>query len=174
MSETVVSQILAMGAAVAATISVGMALGAGAPAAHQLRAFVLQQGRWIAFAVAALAMAGSLYYSEVVGFVPCEFCWYQRIAMYPLAIIGLVAAITRDERIARYVIPIAVIGLLLSGYHYQMELFPERAAACTGGVACSVRHVEVLGFISIPFMAGLGFISVLATHVAMIRARRQA
>ncbi|MDA1010136.1 MAG: disulfide bond formation protein B [Chloroflexi bacterium] len=174
MSEEIVSPILALGASAAAALSVGIALASGTPAAHQLRAFVAARGRWLAFAVAALAMAGSLYYSEVVGFLPCEFCWYQRIAMYPLAVVGLVAATTRDERAWRYVIPIAVIGLALSMYHYQMELFPEQATACSGGVSCAVRHVEVLGFISIPFMAGLSFISVVALHLAMLRAMPRA
>ena len=32
-----------------------------------------------------VAMAGSLYFSESANFVPCKLCWFQRIAMYPLA-----------------------------------------------------------------------------------------
>src|SRR5690606_25884089 len=131
-----------------------------------------RHGRWLAFGVAALATAGSLYYSESVGFIPCLFCWYQRIAMYPLVVILLVAAITRDDRVAKYVIPIAAIGLALSVYHYQLELFPNQASACSAGIPCSARQVEEYGFVSIPFMAGCGFLSILALQIGMIRARR--
>ena len=53
---------------------------------------------WIAFLVAAVAMAGSLYFSEVANYIPCRLCWFQRIAMYPLAVILLVAAIRRRSR----------------------------------------------------------------------------
>ena len=174
MNEDTVSSSLALGAALVATISIGMALAAGAPAALRLSSLLRRHGRWLTFGVAAVAMCASLYYSEVAGFVPCQFCWYQRIAMYPLAVVGLVSALTHDERAYRYVIPIAVIGLLLSAYHYQMQLFPAEATACVGGVPCSARYVDVLGFVTIPFMAGLSFISILALQLGMIRAGRSA
>ena len=172
MSEATVSPILAMGALLVLGASVAMTLGAGAPAATRLRSLLLQQGRWLSFAVAGTAMAASLYYSDVVGFIPCEFCWYQRIAMYPLAVILLVAGITRDARVAKYAIPIAGIGLALSIYHYQLQVFPDQGGSCSTGVPCSARYVEEFGFISIPFMAGCAFLSVLALQFGMIRARR--
>jgi len=65
---------------------------------------------WIAALVAAVTMAGSLYYSEVAHFVPCKLCWYQRIAAYPLVILLLVAAIRGDRRVWHYVVPLAVVG----------------------------------------------------------------
>ncbi len=171
MSESTVSPILALLAMLSAAGSVALALSITAPGAYNLRAFVIQRGHWLAFAVAAGAMAASLYYSEHVGFIPCEFCWYQRIAMYPLAAILLVAAITRDERAIRYVLPIAVIGLGLAIYHYQLQLFPDQASACSSGVPCNAKYVEEFGFVSIPFMAGSGFVAIIALHVAMLRAR---
>ena len=81
-------------------------------------------GLWLAFLVAATATAGSLYFSEVADFVPCQLCWFQRIAMYPLAVILLVAAIRRDRSVRWYVGPIAVIGGLVSTYHYLIEWRP--------------------------------------------------
>src|SRR3974390_206456 len=57
---------------------------------------------WAAFVVAAVATGGSLYYSQVVGFIPCELCWFQRICMYPLSIILLLMAIRGENRAARY------------------------------------------------------------------------
>lgn len=172
MDASTVSSILAPGSILVVVLSLGMALGVAAPGAHQLRALLLDRGRWLAFAVAAIAMTGSLYYSEVAHFVPCEMCWLQRIAMYPLAVVLLVAAITRDEKAWRYAVPLAVIGLLFSVYHYQLEVFPNQPSACSTTLPCSVRYVSMYGFVSIAFMAGAGFISILALHLAMARARR--
>ncbi|MFA7250035.1 MAG: disulfide bond formation protein B [Dehalococcoidia bacterium] len=172
MESTTVSSILAPGSILVLVASVAAAAVAGTPGAHQLRAFVLARGPWLAFAVAAIAMTGSLYYSEVAHFTPCEWCWFQRIAMYPLAVVLLIAAITRDTRAWRYAVPLAAIGLLFSMYHYQLELFPDQPTICSTTVPCSVRWVSVYGFVSIAFMAGAGFASILALQFAMARARR--
>ena len=50
---------------------------------------------WCVFLVSSIATGGSLFFSEVAGFIPCELCWYQRICMYPLSIISLLAALAQ-------------------------------------------------------------------------------
>src|SRR5215212_3132279 len=45
---------------------------------------------WAAWGLALIATAGSLFFSEVSQFIPCRLCWFQRIAMYPLAAILLI------------------------------------------------------------------------------------
>ncbi|MFK7601329.1 disulfide bond formation protein B [Deinococcus sp. SM5_A1] len=65
---------------------------------------------YLAWLVALAATLGSLYFSEVQGFRPCVLCWYQRIAMYPLAVILGVAALGADLKIRRYVLPLAAVG----------------------------------------------------------------
>ena len=118
-------------------------------------------------AVAAVSMASSLYYSEIADFTPCEFCWFQRIAMYPLAVLLVVAVATRSRLDSRYIVTLAGIGLLISVYHYQLQLFPEQAQVCSGQVvSCTVKFVEEFGFVSIPFMAGAGFLTILLLQVA--------
>src|SRR4051812_48996267 len=47
---------------------------------------------WLAWGVAAIATAGSLFFSEISQFIPCRLCWFQQIGMYPLAVILLIAA----------------------------------------------------------------------------------
>ena len=120
---------------------------------------------WLAWAVAAVATIGSLIYSEVAHFVPCRLCWFQRIFMYPLSLVLLVGAI-RKEIVARYyALPLSLIGLAISVYHYLVQLFPGlEGGSCDPLNPCSARYVEVFGFVSIPFMAGAGFtlITVLA------------
>src|SRR6476646_218239 len=73
-----------------------------------IRDTLLGQEIWIAWVVAAIATAGSLFFSEVSQFIPCRLCWFQRIGMYPLAAILLMAAIRRDTRGgALYSLPLA-------------------------------------------------------------------
>ena len=108
----------------------------------------------MAWAVALVATAGSLYYSEVAGYVPCEFCWYQRIAMYPLALILGIAAWRKDHGVRRYVLPLAGAGAALSVYHYLMQHFPSLAASsCDASAPCTAAWVWRFGFVSIPLMA---------------------
>lgn len=114
---------------------------------------------WFAWIVAVVATAGSLIYSEVVHFIPCRLCWFQRIAMYPLSIILLVGAIRREALVKYYALPLSLGGLLISTWHYLIQAFPGLAGgSCDPASPCSSRYVEVFGFVSIPFMAGAGFI----------------
>ena len=63
---------------------------------RSLREQIAGQGPALGAVVAVLATAGSLWYSEGAHFPPCELCWYQRIAMYPLALVLVMAAVRRD------------------------------------------------------------------------------
>jgi len=129
--------------------------------------------RWALPAAASFAitaMLGSLYYSEVAGYVPCQLCWYQRIAMYSLAIILLIAAVRRDEGIVIYGLSLSVLGFGISMYHYYAQLFP-RGDTCGPDASCSVRWVDVFGFVSIPLMAGAGFFGIAASMLYLLKAR---
>ena len=66
-----------------------------------------------AWLVAAIATAGSLFFSVVMDFVPCTLCWYQRIAMYPLAVILLIGFSQEDRKSITYALPFTIIGILL-------------------------------------------------------------
>ena len=112
-----------------------------------------------AAATAAIATFSSLYLSEEALFVPCELCWYQRIAMYPLAVLLVLAVVFRDKGIWRYAVPISVIGAAVSIYHHWIQIRPSDApASCSGGVPCTTRHVYELGFVTVPWMALSGFV----------------
>jgi disulfide bond formation protein DsbB len=112
----------------------------------------------VAFAVGLTATLGSLYYSEVAHFPPCELCWYQRIAMYPMPVLLAVAWWRGDRRVRRYVLPVVAIGALIAAYHYQLERFPEQASlSCSVETPCTVVWVWLFHYISIPFMALSGF-----------------
>lgn len=108
----------------------------------------------VAALVAVVAMLGSLYYSEIAKFVPCEYCWYQRIGIYPLALILTIAAFRDDRGIRVYVLPINAITALVSVYHILMERFPSVfESQCSTTVPCSLIWFESFGFITLPTMA---------------------
>ncbi len=132
--------------------------GAVAAAIDDLRPIAL----WLAFLVAAVSTAGSLYYSEVANFTPCILCWYQRAAMYPLAIGLGIAAAVGWFKVKLIAIPIALLGACVSIYHYQLELFPEQSSVCSVDVPCTERWFEVFGFVSLAFMALTGFAAIIA------------
>jgi disulfide bond formation protein DsbB len=118
---------------------------------------------WLAWLIAAVAMAGSLYFSESANFPPCKLCWFQRIAMYPLAVILLIAAVRRDNRIRIYAVPLAAIGGLISAYHYLIEWHPSLSSgSCDITAPCTVPWFRQFGFMSLSIMALCGFAAIIA------------
>ncbi|NOX60636.1 MAG: disulfide bond formation protein B [Chloroflexi bacterium] len=114
----------------------------------------------IALIAAWVATLGSLYFSEVLKFIPCTLCWYQRILMYPLALIILVAALRRDRGVPAYVLPFSIFGIFVSSYHYLLQktdLF-QKGAVCTSNIPCTATWINWFGFITIPFLALTAFI----------------
>jgi disulfide bond formation protein DsbB len=115
---------------------------------------IARNGVWLAFAVATFTTLGSLYLSEVMHFVPCPLCWYQRICMYPLSVALLVGALRRDRDVYAYVLPPAFVGAAFAIYHTQLQAFPKQTGRfCTGAELCKVRYIYEFHFVSIPFMA---------------------
>lgn len=115
---------------------------------------------YFAWVVSIIATLGSLYFSEIKGYVPCEYCWYQRILMYPLTIILGIAAFKNDKRIKSYVLPLTIIGGSISLYHYLIQKVPGLSPikACVYGVPCNVQYINWFGFITIPFLALTAFV----------------
>jgi disulfide bond formation protein DsbB len=116
-------------------------------------------GLLFAFLFASTATFGSLFYSEVLGWDPCKLCWYQRIFMYPQALILLFAAINKEKRIANYIIPLSIIGGLIAAYHYFIQ-FSSKIVSCGSlhEIDCSVMYTFDFGYITIPMMALTAFI----------------
>ena len=115
---------------------------------------------WLVFLVSSIATGGSLFFSEIAGFVPCELCWFQRICMYPLSIVTLLAALANDRRVARYLLLLPLVGAGVSVYHLLVENgVVEQARACLlsapGG--CATKWIEEFGYVTIPTLALTGF-----------------
>jgi disulfide bond formation protein DsbB len=173
----VFTSVLALGAAaLAVALVVGWLIRGRNETIDGLLVAVSDAALWIAFLVAGIAMAGSLYFSEVADFIPCRLCWFQRIAMYPLSVILLVAAIRRDRSVLWYAVPIAAAGACVSIYHYLIEWQPdlEVGDACSAtGVSCSAFWFREFGFVTLAFMALCGFVAVIALTVVGARVARE-
>ena len=64
-----------------------------------LSAWLDRTSLYMALLAAWVAMLGSLYFSEIAHYVPCVLCWYQRILMYPLALILAIGLLRRDRQL---------------------------------------------------------------------------
>lgn len=119
---------------------------------------------YFAWIQACIATLGSLYFSEALDLTPCVLCWYQRILMYPLAVVLAVGILRKDRWVYLYVLPLAVLGSLISVYHNLLYfgILPESVQPCVLGVSCTTRQIEWLGFITIPLMSLTAFTVIIA------------
>lgn len=131
-----------------------------------------RHGSQLALMAAWTAMLGSLYFSELMHFEPCRLCWFQRILMYPIALVGLVGILRADRGASLYVLPLSVLGMLVSGYHVLLQNgFFSESKACLRGVPCSARYINWAGFVTIPVLALAAFLIISFASSAALRAR---
>lgn len=141
----------------------------------RFRAFLLEQGLALAWAIAFTATLGSLYFSEVMGYIPCNLCWYQRIFMYPLTVVLGIAAVKKDFGIVKYALPTTLVGLTISIYHNVMiktGWFSGGKAAC-GLVPCDAENINWLGFITIPVLSLTAYVLITLLLIGVGRAARR-
>ncbi|WP_019413217.1 disulfide oxidoreductase [Paenisporosarcina sp. TG20] len=120
------------------------------------------------------ATMGSLFFSEIRGYEPCELCWIQRIFMYPLVLILGIAYVQKNVRIAVTTATFSVIGGIISLYHYGLQkinLLSENSPSC-GRVPCTGEYINIFGFITIPFLALTAFILIAITSFMLLKASK--
>ncbi len=124
-----------------------------------------------AWLVATLATLGALFMSEVMGFAPCVLCWWQRIFMFPLVLLLALGLFPFDAKVLRYALPLAGIGLLVAGFHVllTMGIIPEALAPCRQGIPCKTIQIEWFGFVTIPLLSFLAFLTVTGLLLAAYR-----
>ncbi len=108
-----------------------------------------------------LAILGSLYYSDIKGYEPCVLCWYQRICMYSLFPIIIIAKLRKEKKIYQYIIPISILGLIIAIYHNLLYIGVIKNEFCTAGISCTSKYVEYFGFLTIPMMSLISFIIII-------------
>jgi len=113
-----------------------------------------------AWLFAILSTAGALFIGEVMLMTPCTLCWYQRIAMFPLALILGIASYSNDRQGAVYALPLALSGALISGYHTLLVAgwIPKTWIPCGAGVSCANQKLEILNGVQIPWLSFAAFL----------------
>ncbi|WP_088322320.1 disulfide bond formation protein B [Bacillus cereus] len=116
----------------------------------------------ISWMIATSAMLISLVFSEWIKLPPCDLCWYQRMAMYPLVLILGIGMYRKDPYVSTYAFPFACIGLLIVIYQITIQVFPvNEIKICSVGVSCTEDYLNMFGFISIPMLSFIGFLAII-------------
>ncbi|NML17067.1 disulfide bond formation protein B [Azohydromonas caseinilytica] len=142
-------------------------MGVGRPG-QAMRGWSLLLVAWL---VALMATAGALFIGEVMGMTPCVLCWYQRIFMFPLAIILAIACYSEDRRGAVYALPLAAGGAALATYHTLLVagLAPKAWIPCGAGVSCADQRLVILGDVQIPWLSLAAFLAILGLLSVYLR-----
>jgi len=93
---------------------------------------------FIPWLIVCIATVGTLFFTEILHSEPCTLCWYQRVVMFPLAIILGIAAFRGAYRIIIYVLPLSLIGLGIATYQVVMIHFFAKVPYCA---ACTLKVV---------------------------------
>lgn len=136
--------------------------------------FLQEHYLFLGFLIALTATFGSLFYSEIMGYVPCKLCWYQRIFMYPQVIIFLIALKSKNNMsIVWNSLILSLVGGLIAGYHYLMQIGVVSEIGCDVigySVKCSEFFSLAYGFITIPMMSLTAFVLLIILAYGKIRA----
>ena len=130
---------------------------------------------WGLFAMTLIASATTLYYSEVLGAVPCAWCWMQRVFLYPQVIIFAIAAVKRDVGVWGYAVGLSLAGAIIALYQHYLQMGGYDIVPCpaTGShVDCAVRTMFEFGYITYPFMAFSLFIFIVLLMLVLRNAQR--
>lgn len=112
---------------------------------------------WVQVLVATL---GSLYFSEVMKFIPCTLCWYQRIFMYSLLFVLAAGISMKDRKLYKYVFPLSITGWFVALYHnlvYYGVIKEAAVLVCVVESPCNFRYINWFGFIGIPLLSFVAF-----------------
>ena len=145
---------------------------------HESPALARSSAGWAwlsaAWAVALVSTFAALFIGEVMGMTPCQLCWYQRIFMFPLAVILGMAAFGNDRRGAVYALPLALGGAAVAGYHTALVAgwVPQWWIPCGAGPSCSDQKLVILGDIQIPWLSLLAFSAIAALLLVYLRKTR--
>lgn len=116
---------------------------------------------YFSWVLACLSVLGSLYFSVIRNLDPCDLCWYQRIALFPLVPILGIAAYRTFFEIIPFVLPQIFLGLLVALYQVGIQEIPNwhPIELCGSGPSCVEKIHIGLGFVTIPMLsAGVFFL----------------
>jgi disulfide bond formation protein DsbB len=124
------------------------------------RTKIMQSGQSIGllviFILSTLAVAGTLIMQYAGGLDPCLLCWWQRVFMYPIPVISLIALIKGQKisDIADYILALSFLGAAVALYQHLLQVLPSGSLIpCDASGDCAIRTVFYFNFVTIPWMA---------------------
>jgi disulfide bond formation protein DsbB len=137
------------------------------------RRFIAPYAWWLIMATTIFSVALSLVYSEYFGFIPCSLCWLQRIALYPQAILSVIAYKTKDTLFyPLYGIALSIFGILVATYHYIYQMVPKElltsgAIPCLadGSADCASKVIDLFGFVTFPLLSAITFLFLIVMYL---------
>ena len=117
-----------------------------------LRPFIIP----LAFVMTLAASVITLVYSDVWGIAPCGLCWLQRVCLYPMPLLLLIAYFAKDTGVWKYITGLAIPGLIISLYQHYIQMGGVDALPCPaapGAADCAQRVIFEFGYITFPLMA---------------------
>lgn len=96
---------------------------------------------------------GSLIYEYGFGYEPCLLCWYQRIAIFAIAILSLTGDVRNNKTLQKQIFIFSVAGILVALLHNYIDIFPTGVDICGSGPSCLKRYIYEFGYITIPMMS---------------------
>lgn len=129
---------------------------------------------YAAWVVSTVAMIGSLLFSEYLKYPPCSLCWWQRIFMYPQALIFLIAVLSEEIIIFKYTALLTIFGWLFALYHnlIYFKIIEPTLLPCTSGISCTDNQLNYFGFLTIPMMSFIAFSILLVIHIFVLIRRK--
>ena len=126
------------------------------------------------FLISLSAIFGSLFFSEILKFPPCDLCWYQRIFIYPVALIVLTGVYLNSKDTNKFIAPLAWLGLIFSIYHNLIYYkIIKVIVPCNETAPCTAQHVNYLGFITIPLLSLAAFFVLVLLNIFAIQSERK-
>lgn len=117
---------------------------------------------WLIFFVTLGSVAGSLFYSEVIGYPACSLCWWGRIFLYPQLVIVAIALWKKRDDVDVYLWPLSIAGAMVALYNVYLQHGGTAFFSCASTeVSCAQRFVLEFGYITIPMMALTAFVSIM-------------
>ena len=153
------------------TVEASAALAASERGSGLSRASLALYHAWL---VALIATLGALLLGEVLGRIPCTLCWYQRIAMFPLALVLGIACLVDDHRVGRYALPLALAGAAVALYHTVLYtgLVSAPIVPCSqSGPSCTDRASQGISGVPLPMLSLACFAAIAVLLVLAYRAR---
>lgn len=119
--------------------------------------------------LSGFSILGTLIYQFTYLTPVCSLCWWQRIFMFPLALIAAIALYTRSRTYHLITGSMAAIGLLFASYHYyghfqKYVIGNPFLLPCSTSLlepSCSESPIILFGFMTIPLFGVIAFSAII-------------